>query len=249
MSKSNCKSIRRQLEEMTLGDECTAEVLEHLHFCNECRDFHHKQTNLRQIVGSLGTVNAPADFDFRLRSRLASEKENTGFHFGRGFWYLGQRSAAVATLLVLVVGAAFTVRYFATRPTRTVASAGMNDPVKVQPTSSPVKSNSTPEQHQTVATTTSPGSQNSISKRDASVATRVKRPTVAADFSSERAPLVRNSGQSTEQVFPIDASQQSLRVSLFDGRGNPRTLSLPTVTFGSQRVVPTSTSFAQKGVW
>jgi hypothetical protein len=80
---------------------------------------------------------------------------------------------------------------------------------------------------------------------------RTKRPTAVAEFSLDRAPVVRNSGtvEGSEAIFPVDASQQSLRVSLFDSRGNPRTISLPTVSFGSQRVVPTATSFAQKGVW
>jgi hypothetical protein len=37
--------------------------------------------------------------------------------------------------------------------------------------------------------------------------------------------------------FPIGTSQQSLKVSLDDGRGTSRTISLPSVSFGSQRVL------------
>jgi hypothetical protein len=80
---------------------------------------------------------------------------------------------------------------------------------------------------------------------------RIKpRQVASADFSSQVAPTVSaDSSFETEQVFPIDASQQSLRVSLFDKKGNPKTISLPTVSFGSQRVVPTAASYAPKGVW
>jgi hypothetical protein len=49
-------------------------------------------------------------------------------------------------------------------------------------------------------------------------------------------------------VFQIDASLQSVTVSLDDGRGNERTISFPTVTFGSQRVLANGNQFAPKGV-
>jgi hypothetical protein len=50
-------------------------------------------------------------------------------------------------------------------------------------------------------------------------------------------------------VFPIDASLQSLKFSLDDGRGNARTISVPTISFGSQRVLQNANQFAPKGVW
>jgi len=69
------------------------------------------------------------------------------------------------------------------------------------------------------------------------------------ESASTQATVIRAPEILADTVIPVDASQQSLRVSLFDGRGNPRTISVPTVTFGSQRVVPQATSFAPKGVW
>ena len=87
-----------------------------------------------------------------------------------------------------------------------------------------------------------------VSRRNMSTAVRTIRTLDSEDQAVSRATVIR-APQTSDQVFPVDASQQSLKVSLFDGRGNPRTISLPTVTFGSQRVVPTATSFAPKGVW
>jgi hypothetical protein len=52
----------------------------------------------------------------------------------------------------------------------------------------------------------------------------------------------------TATVFPIDTSLQSVKVSLDDGRGNARTISFPTVTFGSQRVPGTGNQIAPKEV-
>jgi hypothetical protein len=71
------------------------------------------------------------------------------------------------------------------------------------------------------------------------------------DSSSERAPRFTNTTPvvDTTTMFPIEASSQSLKVSLDDGRGNARTISFPTVSFGSQRVLTTANKFAPKGAW
>ena len=68
MKERQCEVIRCELDELTLGDEGSTAVTQHLRECGECREFHQKQTRLRQIVGSLGPVEAPPDFDFRLRA-------------------------------------------------------------------------------------------------------------------------------------------------------------------------------------
>ncbi len=72
------------------------------------------------------------------------------------------------------------------------------------------------------------------------------------DFSSLRTEVigVEPAGNSdAHAVFPIDASLQSFRVSLDDGQGNARTISVPTIRFGSQRMLPKGNQFAPKGVW
>jgi hypothetical protein len=50
-------------------------------------------------------------------------------------------------------------------------------------------------------------------------------------------------------AFPIDASLQPFKVSLDDGRGNARTISVPTISFGSQRIVQSENQFAPKRDW
>src|SRR5688572_32199860 len=77
MKDKRCELVRRELEELKLNEEFSAAAAEHLQTCSDCRDFQRQQTKLRQIVGSLGTVNAPADFDFRLRARLRSEEHTS----------------------------------------------------------------------------------------------------------------------------------------------------------------------------
>src|SRR4030095_9496723 len=145
MSKLDCGTIRRELDEIMLGEESGAEVSEHLAECNDCRNFNEKQMKLRQIVGSLGTVSAPADFDFRLRSRLARENGHASSYFSFGMWSVGQKSAAVGFALLLVIGAVVGARQYLTPKTETnvAETKGKNDQVdgskenKVQPIPSP----------------------------------------------------------------------------------------------------------------
>jgi hypothetical protein len=89
-------------------------------------------------------------------------------------------------------------------------------------------------------------------KLERSRAPKQKQPIAAVDFSNEGANVVSSTrpAADTATVFPIEASLQPLKVSLDDGRGNARTISFPTVSFGQQRVLITGSQFAPKdGVW
>ena len=63
-----------------------------------------KQSSLSSLMSSLGTVEAPGDFDFRLRARLAAERQTVG-QVAAGSFSFGFRFAAVA--VALVAAAAF----------------------------------------------------------------------------------------------------------------------------------------------
>jgi hypothetical protein len=251
MSKSICTRIRRELDEMRVDQECSGEVTRHLNECSKCRDFHQKQTRLLQIVGGLGTVSAPPDFDFRLRSRLANENSTSSFHLTHSFLTFGQRSVVAATALALLVGAVVLVRNIGNRTPIAPVVVDKKLSGNGEPGAPAVAQPS--ERHLVVKDgreilSAAPTANGPSGKRNVSNALRPKRSTVATDYSQERATVI-GGPQSSGTIFPIDASQQSLRVSLFDGRGNPRTISLPPVSFGSQRVVPTANSFAPRGVW
>jgi hypothetical protein len=252
MSKTICSTIQRQLDEMMLDEPQSPGISRHLIECSECRDFHEKQTKLRQLVGSLGTVDAPSDFDFRLRSKLAGGKSNGSYQLSRSFWLFGRRMAAVAAAAVIVVGAVLLVRELQNRSTSIQTAEDHKPPSKtVPPVVDSVNSgnNQNSKGPEETARVTENKQKERVPRRNVSAPLRSIRALDSEALASSLAPLIRLPQQTSDQVFPIDASQQSLRVSLFDGRGNPRTISLPTVTFGSQRVVPTAASFAPKGVW
>jgi len=241
MKDKRCELVRRELEELKLNEEFSAAAAEHLQTCSDCRDFQRQQTKLRQIVGSLGTVNAPADFDFRLRARLAADAQATTFHYGR----LALRGLATAAIL-LVFGVGVAVVWQRGRQQTPVAVLPPSAPVREEPQNT--DSLSTPVVAPTVAVHTAPPRR----RVERSLAPKPKRQVTAIDFSSERANVVTNTRPALETtaVFPIEASLQSVKVSLDDGRGNARTISFPTVSFGSQRVPTIANQFASKGgVW
>jgi hypothetical protein len=79
---------------------------------------------------------------------------------------------------------------------------------------------------------------------------KTKRPLSAIDFSKQRAEVIGGSETvDTGTVFSIDASLQPLKLSLDDGRGNAKTISVPTVRFGSQRMLPNRNQLSEKGIW
>jgi hypothetical protein len=243
MRKNNCEVIRRELDELMLDEKCSSAVVEHLRECAACSEFHQKQTKLREIVGSLGTVAAPPDFDFRLRARLASESSSASFHY----WPFARRGLAVAAVLLVIATGFVIVRNVMNRPPEVIA--GKDQPVVLPPAPQPVESPKpavSPQEFSAAVQGNRP--QRIRNERPAQTVPKNRRPVATVDFSSERADVI-NGSVAASTAFPIDASLQSFKFSLDDGRGNARTISVPTITFGSQRVLQNGNQFAPKGVW
>jgi hypothetical protein len=249
MRDKQCDVIRRELEELRLNDEFSvAAAAEHMRGCADCREFQRQQTKLRQIIGGLGTVNAPADFDFRLRARLAADSEGSAFRY----WAFATKGLATAAILV-VFGVGAVVVWQRTRPEPAVAVAPRQEEPRQEEPRQQEPSRPEAPVHTDVRDATPVVADNTTPSRkvDRAIVHKPRRPVTAVDFSSERANIVSNTQPTldTATVFPIEASLQSFKVSLDDGRGNARTISFPTVTFGSQRVLATGNQFAPKGVW
>jgi len=231
-------------------------VISHIRDCAACADISRRQNNLHSLVSNLATVEAPGDFDFRLRARLAEVDQKRSSPFSLTRFSLGLKWAAV-TAMVLVAAAVIFIN-FRTGPD--------NLPVAVQP---PVSQPTTPDSR--IIPTTAPvqavvqspkTSEDYVvprSKRRAVssevAATRSNR-SASRDFSSTSAGVVRPfdqmAGSYPTEAFPINASYQSLRVSVDNGSGSPRTISLPSVSFGSQRALSQSATpllASARGTW
>ncbi|HEU4836128.1 MAG TPA: hypothetical protein VFS90_16990 [Pyrinomonadaceae bacterium] len=244
MRKNNCEVVRRELDELMLGDACSADATQHLRVCVACREFNEQQTKLRQIVGSLGTVEAPADFDFRLRARLAQGNGSSVY------WPFARRGLAVAAMVIVFATGVIVVRNLM-NPPATVDNVAQRPqvpaPAKSDEVTPVVKEDKKPVQ---VIAGINNNDQPIMRKGFRPQADYNKRPMATRDSSFTRATVMN----STEPVgvsaaFPIDASVQSFKVSLDDGRGNARTISVPTISFGSQRIVQSENQFAPKRDW
>lgn len=247
MRKGYCEFICRQLDELELDEAYGPDVTAHLDECADCRDFHRRQTKLRRMVGSLGTVSAPPDFDFRLRARLANEGSAT-IHLTSAYWPFARRAfAMVAAVIVLATGVVVVRNVMNNPPGNPIVAT--DDGARSLP-----PAGETTDRHVTDTPPPVADSKPSRNKSERSArGGRTKRPLAAVDFSSQRAEVIGafdlvETADATA-IFPIDASLQPLRVSLDDGRGNARTISVPTIRFGSQRILPNGNQFDPKRIW
>jgi hypothetical protein len=254
MTKPECREIRRELDEGRLGARLSVATMQHLQGCVECEDFHQKQTKLRQLVGRLGMVEAPADFDLRLRRRLANERSSPGYRFPLILWPVGMRAVSLSVAIVLIFVAIFVVQQLSrpriTEPT--VAGGTRQKPESPAPKPN-VQGESLPQEVN--PTTTNDVAQHQAGQKQRAPirvqGSKLRPPLATRELSSTAAQVVRTDQSFEATPFTISGSQQFLKLSLDDGSG-VRTISVPRVTFGSQRVLATSNTanqFASRGVW
>ena len=246
MKVMDCRIVQVQIEEAELGRSRSADLSAHLKECKRCSTFLDERTKLRQLVASLGQVEAPPDFHFRLKARLASNEGSRSYSFSR--LSLGIPAGAVAALLV-VVGSLFLIRQqepISTSPPPEVVrkeATVVNSPSIIIPSSAQVVS-SVQDLAKTKKQVMKPAVQFTASR---------KRPA-SRDFSTVPAPVMKQneSVAALSTAFPIGSSPQSLKVSLDDGTGVYRTISVPRVSFGSQRAFGEQSAFVKtssNGIW
>lgn len=266
MKVLNCTASRREIEESNIGQQLSAAATGHLRDCAKCRDFHESRLQLRQMVASLGTVEAPADFDFRVRARIAGEPSGTPRGFSVGNWAVGFPSIALAAL-VLLVGAGLALRSW-NSPADNPSLARTAPPVTNQPAPSldPSSSGGTQEvkaidngKQELLARDVGSGVRVNTTQSHTAVRSIefVRRSRVATrELSSASAPVIKQVDAiavDASPSFPVETSPQPLNVSLDYAKRGSRTISVPTLSFGSEgalfgegsSMVRTST----KGVW
>jgi hypothetical protein len=258
----NCRKVRREIEEATPGKWLSSEVNNHVSSCGACETLLREQTRLRELVASLGTVTAPDDFDFRLRARLAAEKRAETNYFAFGNFSFGLRSVAAVTMLLLVGSVLMFVSFrshsndpLSSGVANNVPSKGADTAVApaVVKTAPPQVAGGQDKQAVDGRELLTPKRRHGLrqtelaSHRDSSQGTRELSSTSAAVLKRDQL-----AGVYSAPAFPIDAGYESLKVSVDDGRGTSRTISLPKVSFGSQRSLsqsPTPLMASARGAW
>jgi len=260
MKWMECRATRREIDQCEVSEQLSAQTLRHVASCAACGAFQNERARLRELLTSLEPVTAPADFDFRLRARIAAQGKRVGPRSVFPRLVLSTPAIAVAAIIVLGVSIMWIAQH-GRNQTSTVASSMPN---QVRQGNSTAIDNSAPPTTQASA----PGSPTNTSttgpntKPDAPVyLVRGGRPQFkdpgstspirySRDLNAGPAPSVRQ-GQNPSDVS-VRAPLKPMVLSFQDDNGARRTFSLPPVSFGSQRllesrVVPVSSKNAR--VW
>ena len=257
MRNMNCRNIRREIEEAGSAGFLSAAALSHLESCTACQTLSRQQTNLQTILSSLGTVEAPGDFDFRLRARLAGEKRLGALSLPFGNLSLGLRSTAVAAI-VAAAWLGCLIRSFKVQPERSACGGNKVISTPVSPERAAVNPPGGTGSNE-VAKGTTVGQPKAIEHNQVAERRTPKGSGMGTavatvrngsrfgtrDLSQTGAPVLTRdqlAGTYPTAAFPINASYQSLKVSVDDSRGASRTISLPSVSFGSQKTLSQTAS-------
>jgi hypothetical protein len=105
---SDCKVFGTEIDEAADGGALGPRAAAHVKSCAACGDELRGREALRGLVSGLGRVDAPPDFEYRLRARMARSKPGGGHGvFGRLFPVSGLAWAAVAVCVLSVTGAVY----------------------------------------------------------------------------------------------------------------------------------------------
>ena len=227
MRSLECRVTRQQIDELELGERPSERATAHLSLCAGCRDFRAERNQLRQLVGSLEPVVAPADFEMRLRARLAREQSPSRQEpfFAR---LIRTPALAAAALFVMVGGTLVWVAQRDIEPSTQVATMQQPSPIAKAGDSDTLPSPDTNSAE--VITPIDEGAQ-AVSSRTP----RKNRPG-ARGGSQDSSVLPADSYRQGDQAY-VNAPSKPVVFALEDERGTKRKISLPPVSFGSQSLV------------
>lgn len=270
MRSTNCRTFQSEIDEADLGQPFSERVMQHIKTCGECRAFSAERHKLRLLVGDLGTVEAPQDFDFRLRARLARYRTTDKGTVAPRNLSLGVRSVAVASVALIILAAALVVKNRV--PERRESQPGLVVKTPAPETGGPSHAPSIVNKPNVATAGRSKAASNGaralVTQRRftgrqpkglQAVATSAptKRGTAIRELSGSAAAVVKRETALVQSngsiLMPVDSPQAFLKLSLDDGRGSARIISLPAVSFGSQRLVPRNApavfTSGPKNVW
>ncbi len=264
MTTNECKTIRQELDEADPNQQLSNSAAEHLRSCSNCSAFASDHQVLRGLIATLQPVAAPADFDFRLRARLAREKSHAQNGAGiANFLRIPTSVAAAALVLLMGVAGVIIKNRIKTNTANLTASNNISATAPNAPAPT-VPPNRGTEDVKAVAAVTGAGNPGS---NDSHFASRLKhraartnpvvvrQPEIGVrEFAVSPASVVLGEQvDKTGSVVRVPLDTHSLQISIDDGRGETRTISLPRVSFGSQRLVASQSFLPSvsptKGVW
>lgn len=238
MKWTECRATRQQIDQTDLGGLLSDKTLRHLASCAACSEFRDERGRLRGLLGSLEPVAAPADFDVRLRARIAAQQGRGPRPFLAGFVLSTPAMAAAAVIVIMIVA---TVWFIQRSPNQapTVASSTQEQKREEKSTATDAPPAAARE---TIPVTSDGGNQPAYLVRGGTRSpNQIKQanralPGRSNDFSASAAQSIRQDGPNANGVS-VTAPLQPMVLSWQDEKGATRRISLPPVSFGSQRLL------------
>jgi hypothetical protein len=241
---SECKVYRREIEEAADGRPVSKGGRSHASACRACGDELRGRERLRALVGGLGKVEAPADFEFRLRARMASAKNDRGHgRFSGARWLYGFAPVAVAACFLIVSATLFFRQATRTTPTDVPGAAAP------APSAAPDRAASVNRQNHSArpavevkeaarvdAEVAAPPKVNKPVHRANARAVQTRQVSARGERRAGLEPGTLEVGVTSAQVIhlPLKTSTEPLRVILRDERGAEHVVMMRSVSFGSQ---------------
>ncbi len=269
----NCQTCRIEIEELETSERLSDDARAHLSVCALCRAFHDERQSLKRLIGGLGAVNAPPDFDFRLRARISAAK-TAGNHRSswRSFLASAPAIGLAASFALLVAGVLIYNQTKSNSPIteNTVAASDKlpeQQPIQVgvNPNTTINTSVATPRTSDitgkgdsgsvAVAAETprsrKSGNNRNVARREASQPGANDAPVFSNDTAVRSAPQIVpggaapfNAGMNPVIELPVRSASQPMRIFVDDKSGAKRMLTLEPVVFGSQDLMGRNTSRA-----
>lgn len=273
---SDCTPYREEIFEASDGGAPGRAARAHAAACRACGDELRGRESLKALVSGLGRVEAPADFDFRLRARMASEAAAPRRGPFRGLRLAYALAPVAAAACLLFIFASLYLRQ--TAPTEAPPAAAASRPAQTPAPPAPavevekagdVDERGRAEVAAAVTTVTTMRTSAPAPRRPGALSQRAAAPTRAAAEVAARpethaggernttlasfgsAPVIKGQGV----TIALPAPGEPLRMILRDERGAGRVVPMRSVSFGSQAPImregaPRQASAADdEGVW
>jgi|SRR5215510_5635343 len=236
MNAKDCRTVRREIDISELGQRLSEPVEMHVATCAACAKFRTDRAELRELVGSLKPVTAPADFDMRLRARIARERDVQARRPFIFRFVLTTPAIAVAALLVLGVASVVWIsQRNQTNNQPTASSSPKNDNATVPNPSSTNPVTSVQSKEPVVATVNSPRKQKPLNRSPRSGIKPLMGTQASQDFSATSARSFRQAANRAGEVS-LTAPSKPIMVSVKDANGATHKILLPPISFGAQRL-------------
>ena len=242
MKWMECRATRQEIDEG--GGRLSAQALRHVASCAQCLAFQNERARLRELLTSLEPVTAPADFDFRLRARIAAQTEKLGLRSFFGGFALSTPAMAVAALVIVALGGS--IVWIKQRGAKQASTVAVNSTSQVKVRSSTTADNLPQSKQADVPDSATPASTKGTNADAPNYLVQGRKPQFrdpglsqsgrsSRDLSASSAPSLKQ-GQNPGAVY-VSAPVKPMVLSLQDNNGATRRISLPPVSFGSQRLL------------